>query len=66
MRFSSVLSRSRSGPRHYYDGTRQENVTMSDGDWLTQQFEQSRERLRAIAYRMLGSQSEADDAVQEA
>ena len=39
---------------------------MSDGDWLTQQFEQSRERLRAIAYRMLGSQSEADDAVQEA
>lgn len=35
------------------------------GDWVTDEFEQSRPRLRAIARRMLGSASEADDAVQE-
>ncbi|TMC80128.1 MAG: RNA polymerase subunit sigma-70, partial [Chloroflexi bacterium] len=32
---------------------------------LTEQFEEQRSRLRAIAFRMLGSFSEADDAVQE-
>lgn len=37
-----------------------------DGDWLAEQFEAERARLRAVAYRMLGSASEADDAVQEA
>jgi RNA polymerase sigma-70 factor (ECF subfamily) len=41
-------------------------VTVDDGDWLTQRFEANRGRLRAVAYRMLGSLSEADDAVQEA
>jgi RNA polymerase sigma-70 factor, ECF subfamily len=35
-------------------------------DWLAEQFEQQRPHLRAVAYRMLGSLSEADDAVQEA
>jgi RNA polymerase sigma factor (sigma-70 family) len=35
-------------------------------DWLTQKFEKNRPHLRAVAYRMLGSWSEADDAVQEA
>jgi RNA polymerase sigma factor (sigma-70 family) len=35
-------------------------------DWLTQEFEEHRTRLRAVAYRMLGSLTEADDAVQEA
>jgi RNA polymerase sigma-70 factor (ECF subfamily) len=34
--------------------------------WLADQFEQHRPRLRAVAYRMLGSLSEADDAVQDA
>ena len=34
-------------------------------DWLAEQFEANRARLRAIAYRVLGSLSEADDAVQE-
>ena len=35
-------------------------------EWVAQEFEESRPRLRAIAYRMLGSNAEADDAVQEA
>ena len=38
---------------------------MSERDWLTERFEERRTRLRAVAYRMLGSLSEADDAVQE-
>jgi RNA polymerase sigma factor (sigma-70 family) len=36
------------------------------GDWLAERFQEHRPRLRAVAYRMLGSTSEADDAVQEA
>lgn len=39
---------------------------MHDTDWLAQRFEEHRTRLTAVAYRMLGSASEADDAVQEA
>jgi RNA polymerase sigma factor (sigma-70 family) len=39
---------------------------MEERDWLAAQFEEHRTRLRAVAYRMLGSLSEADDAVQEA
>jgi len=39
---------------------------MDDRDWLAQKFEESRPQLRAVAYRMLGSLDEADDAVQEA
>ena len=39
---------------------------MNEQDWLAQQFEANRRRLRAVAYRMLGSVSEAEDAVQEA
>ena len=39
---------------------------MDERDWLTQRFQEHRPRLRAVAYRMLGSTSEADDAVQEA
>src|ERR687892_647991 len=39
---------------------------MEERDWLAERFEEHRPRLRAVAYRMLGSLSEADDAVQEA
>jgi RNA polymerase sigma-70 factor (ECF subfamily) len=39
---------------------------MDENDWLAQRFEEHRARLRAVAYRMLGSLGEADDAVQEA
>src|SRR5437773_7150821 len=39
---------------------------MDEHDWLAEQFEAHRTRMRAVAYRMLGSLSEADDAVQEA
>ncbi|MGH9245398.1 MAG: RNA polymerase sigma factor SigJ [Acidimicrobiales bacterium] len=39
---------------------------MDDNDWLTERFEEHRAHLRAVAYRMLGSLSEADDAMQEA
>jgi RNA polymerase sigma factor (sigma-70 family) len=40
-------------------------VTTHEHDWLAERFEEHRPRLRAVAYRMLGSLSEADDAVQE-
>ena len=39
---------------------------MDERDWLAERFEEHRAHLRAVAYRMLGALSEADDAVQEA
>jgi RNA polymerase sigma factor (sigma-70 family) len=39
---------------------------MDQGEWLAERFEANRTHLRAVAYQMLGSLSEADDAVQEA
>jgi DNA-directed RNA polymerase specialized sigma24 family protein len=39
---------------------------MSERDYLTARFEEHRTHVRAVAYRMLGSVSEVDDAVQEA
>ena len=38
---------------------------MADSDWLGAAFEEHREHLRAVAYRLLGSMSDADDAVQD-
>jgi RNA polymerase sigma factor (sigma-70 family) len=39
---------------------------MNEPDWLAERFQEHRPRLRAVAYRVLGSTSEAEDAVQEA
>jgi RNA polymerase sigma-70 factor, ECF subfamily len=39
---------------------------VNEQDWLVEQFEEHRSHLRAVAYRMLGSLTEADDALQEA
>ena len=41
-------------------------MTGDEQGWLGERFEENRSRLAAIAYRMLGSGAEADDAVQEA
>jgi RNA polymerase sigma-70 factor (ECF subfamily) len=38
---------------------------MNERDWLTERFEENRRHLRGVAYRMLGSLAEAEDAVQE-
>src|SRR4051812_26831598 len=38
---------------------------MDDNQWLAERFEEHRTHLRAVAYRMLGSLTEADDAVQD-
>lgn len=39
---------------------------MDERDWLAERFEANRSHMRAVAYRMLGSETEADDAVQDA
>src|SRR5581483_6106971 len=56
---------SHSSARH---GHRCEQMTgeRSEHEWLAERFEEHRRRLRAVAYRMLGSLAESDDAVQEA
>src|SRR5262249_42618628 len=42
-----------------------EGLPMNEADWLAGRFEENRSHLQAVAFRMLGSLSEADDAVQE-
>src|SRR5215813_1466031 len=41
-------------------------IKMTENDWLAEKFQENRPQLRAVAYRILGSSGEADDAVQEA
>src|SRR5207249_8758325 len=47
------------------DRTRSRDVTVDESTWLAERFEAHRSHLRAVAYRMLGSLAEADDAVQD-
>src|SRR5438046_3207049 len=46
-------------------GTMKMTMTQPMDDWLVRRFEEQRPQLRALAYRMLGSLAEADDAVQD-
>ena len=62
----SSVSRRPSATGQVDDTPKRGNVTMDDQQLLAEQFEQHRTHLRAVAYRMLGSITEADDAVQEA
>jgi hypothetical protein len=52
------------GLRGWHRATEECDVA-DERDWLMERFEERRTRLRGVAYRMLGSVSEADDAVQE-
>jgi RNA polymerase sigma-70 factor (ECF subfamily) len=50
----------------WVDGPRRRNPTVKTQEQLADQFEEHRTHLRGVAYRMLGSMTEADDAVQDA
>jgi RNA polymerase sigma-70 factor (ECF subfamily) len=50
---------------HSHDTWQREDVTVDENEWLADRFEEHRAHLRAVAYRMLGSLAEADDAVQD-
>jgi RNA polymerase sigma factor (sigma-70 family) len=53
------------GRRESTELNRGEASYVEENDWLAKRFQEHRTHLRAVAYRMLGSLSEADDAVQE-
>jgi hypothetical protein len=51
--------------RHPYDGRQRKDVTVNAHDRQAEEFERHRRHPRGVAYRMLGSMSDADDVVQE-
>ena len=51
--------------RQWYDGSKDGKVSVDQHQFLAERFEANRAHLRSVAYRMLGSMSDADDAVQE-
>jgi len=53
-------------PQHSPVTIPDQDTAVNRRDWLAQEFERHRGHLRAVGYRILGSVSEADDAVQEA
>src|SRR5882672_5052473 len=65
---SRARDRSHDGPLtgQAISGPRAGMSRMNDQDWLAERFEADRPHLRRVAFRMLGSLTEADDAVQEA
>jgi DNA-directed RNA polymerase specialized sigma24 family protein len=52
--------------KHSDERLRDGPIQASERDWLAHRFQQNRPHLRAVAYRMLGSSAEADDAAQDA
>jgi DNA-directed RNA polymerase specialized sigma24 family protein len=52
--------------RQSYDGFQAKDVTVNEQARRTEQLERKRPQVRAVAYGILGSVSEADDALQEA
>src|SRR5262249_37613122 len=64
MSLRGVLPRRLAG-RQWYDGSNNRKVSVDQSQFLAERFEANRSHLRSVAYRMLGSMTDADDAVQE-
>jgi RNA polymerase sigma-70 factor (ECF subfamily) len=63
---ASSSHRAAAAGHHLHDPCARKNVTVDERQWLAARFEEHRVHLRAVAYRMLGSLPEADEAVHDA